>query len=72
MKLLNSEIILHDKVRNNVIRFSEFGIAPFKLSEIPEEEMGFVLSELYNCPNQYDRIKKLFHTESIYRKQLNL
>jgi len=70
--LLDSEIILHEKVRNETIKLEEFGIMPFKVSKIPEEEMGFVLSELQECKYQYDRIKKLFNTESAYRKQLNI
>ena len=70
--LLKSEVILHQKVRNEKIHLEEFNILTFKLSEIPGEEMSFVLSELEDNIELQTRIKKLFHTESAYRKQLNI
>lgn len=71
-KLLQSEIILHEKERGKIIDLSSFGIIPFKLSEINSSDMSFVLSELYYIDPLYNKIQKLFHRESAYRKHFNL
>lgn len=72
MKLLEAEIILHEKERVNTIDLSSFGILPFKLYDINSSDMSFVLSEIYYINPLYNKIQKLFHRESAYRKHFNL
>lgn len=68
--LLKSEIILHKKKRDKIQRLNSFGVKDFKLSEIPETEMGFVLSQVYDYQTIYLELKKDFNRESEYRKIL--
>ena len=72
MELLKAEIILHEKERVKTIDLSSFGIIPFKLYDINSSDMSFVLSEIYYIVPLYNRIQKLFHRESAYRKHFNL
>lgn len=59
----------HREVRDKIQNLNEYGVADFKLSEIPEEEMSFVIYEITHETVQR-RIKLLMHRESAYRKYL--
>ena len=72
MKLLETEIILHDKERLKTIDLSSFGILPFRLCDINSSDMSFVLSEIYYIVPLYNKIQKSFHRESAYRKHFKL
>ncbi|WP_428743117.1 hypothetical protein [Tenacibaculum sp.] len=66
--MLQSEIILHEKIRDKIQDFRSFGIDPFMISNIPETEMSYVLSQI---PDRFfakkRELKKAFHRESEYR-----
>lgn len=67
--MLRSEIILHEKERCNTMDLCAHGVLPFKLQDLPEEEMGFILSQIYDHPQLHKTFKRLFAAESAYRLQ---
>ena len=54
--------------REELIDLSDKGILPFKLKDIDQDEMSFIIFELDDFPETQQEIKELLHKEVNYRK----
>jgi hypothetical protein len=64
------EILDFEQKRQELINLEGKGILPFKIEDIDEDEMSFVIYELDDYPETQKEIKELFHREVKYRKSL--
>ena len=54
--------------REELIDLSDKGILPFKLKDVDQDEMSFIIFELDDFPKTQQEIKELLHKEVNYRK----
>ena len=54
--------------REELIDLSDKGILPFKLKDVDQDEMSFIIFELDDFPETQQEIKELLHREVNYRK----